>query len=255
MADILVPTGRGLLTPSIAPDIASPTFGVAGLQLTPQSPATLLGSALKAEWDARAGVAANTWTDSVASTVLTGTGSPTFGADAGYFNELSVWQFSGAQYLDTGNLAELVPVDVDAWFCVIGRLTIVDATTRQLFSFRNDQSPNDVAYAVRANSTTNLWNVTWGAAAHITQRTADTAMHRFEILALNGRRYFYVDGQTYLAATGASSGRSVERVALPTVSSSTSACSIAVVRIAWPVPTGIQRQQMRAYDRAIWGTP
>lgn len=226
------------------------------MQLTVSAPATVLGANLKAEWDARAGTAANTWTDSVAGAVLTGSNSPTFGVDTGFFNGLSVWQLTGSgnQKLDTGQLgAELVAAGTPIYVCLIVRHTLIAASQRVIRLFQSADTQSYIQnlgssgiFPVTINTPSGLMTSTYAANT--------SSVHRYEF-GLDGTfGWTIVNGRVRLKQALAMPNLNVQRVILPFETPTTTAIIYAAVRIADVWPTGLQREQMRAYDRSVFGT-
>lgn len=255
MTDILLPgAGRGAVSPAVAPPVAMASSSVAGLRLTPQSPATLLGANLKAEWDCRSGTAANTWTDAITSAVLTGSGSPTFAADPGYFNGLSVWQMSGAQLMDTGNLAAaLVAASTATWMCLICRQPS-PGSNKVLFTPTNTAA--QAAWIFGQSAATPFALTLFAPSTNSNSAFApDAAVHRYEFgcQSSSSGRTLVKDG-VLIKFTSGSSNRVLQRVVMPQLSETAASLNVACLRIADTWPTNEQREQMRAYDRAIFGT-
>lgn len=248
-------------SPSLAPPIGQPLAGrlAAGAALTLPivAPATLLGTDLAAEWDARAGVAATTWTDQKSSIVLTASGSPTFGTDGAFFNGLSVWKIASGQFLNSGTVTAFIATNLPFYVSMVCRFTSGVAANKNMWRIVNS---GGLATSSGA-STSSVSRLTLGTSAtSVNSRVnafnnSNTDVHRFEFGQTGSIGLMHVDGievggGVVLAVTQ----RASEAFSIPTATSPITDFNVASIRVVSPYPSATVRAQLRAYDASIWGS-
>jgi hypothetical protein len=149
----------------------------------------LLGSNLKAYFDARYGIVDSThWASLASAHVLAATNSPTYGADPGYFGGRSVWKFirASSQYMDSGSSSPQVwAVNATGFyaFMVVRLPVLTDAGMRWMIV--SDNNPSAAApWQFYNDSTGGLvkFNINQNAGETVTN-TVDTSVHFIEFIA------------------------------------------------------------------------
>lgn len=254
MANVAYP-GAPYVAKPISPPMAGVFGAAAEISLPIIAPATLLGSDLIADWDARAGVAATTWTDQKASIVLTATGSPTFATDGAYFNGLPVWKIVSGQQLSTGTIATFLTSSSTFSISTVCRFTSGTLANKNLW---RTFTTNGTVQSWLAQALNSVARLGMTGAISIQSRvgafdSSNTDVHRFEFAFNGARAYILLDGVD--VGDGAmSQSRSSETFTMPTITANTIAINIASTRIVSPLPSANVRAQLRAYDASIWGT-
>jgi len=225
------------------------------------NPADLLGATLLAEWDARIGVGSNIWTDSVTGRVLTGTGSPTFGVDAGKFGGRNVWKFVAAssQSMDTGaSGATIFSAGVGAYYISFVARQTSGTTTGTHQGYVNMLDNANTTIGMQFSRTdTSVWNsYQLGGFAHSGGSTPDTAQHLFEIfLDGTGKRYYAIDGVDVGDGLGGNTTAViVERIMIGAYVTASwfSNLAVARVRVCTTVPSAALRTALLEVDRDVW---
>lgn len=235
------------------------------------SGASILGSSLLAEWDARFGTntaGARTWTDQKGGLVLTGSGTPGFTTDGANFRGLSTWDFAAAssQYFDSGGAGPTLIASASAnLYCsmVLRATSTADTGVVQAYAGLLDNALSQ--YAAQPNRPAgagHTWNCFMCGANAISAPVAgDMAVHLFEMyLSPTGTLKFDIDGVGVAdnATPGIVTLAAVQRVNIGGFVSGPnflSNCRVARLRICATTPTTAQRAQLRTLDRAIWGVP
>lgn len=229
------------------------------------SPTSILGATLLAEWDARRGTTANTWTDSISGRVLTGSGTPTLAVDGSFFAARSVWKFvlASTQLMDTGAAgATLYAVGSKPYVSFVARATATAAGFQTLVNL-HDNAAATISVQWRmggGGAADGTWRgqlVTGDANADI---VADTNVHLFEIfLDATGRRWVSIDGvdASNDATTGIVTTTIIQRVSIGAFTGGTAPTSVNIARLRCcsAVPSAAQRAQLRALDQSVWGVP
>lgn len=256
IASALAPSVAAPCAPSVASNLTS-----ARVQLPIVAPATLLGSALKADWDSRAGAMNGvSWTDQQAMIALAaGGGMPAYGSDGSFFNGLSVWKPTASQWLSNALVSLLVSGNVSFHISTVFRLPDGSASTKLILLARNSSA--QISFRVlAATGGTGKLSVDWGtnnmSSANDSFALTDTSVHRVEIGTWDGQHQIWCDG-TQLATTSTTLfqlNRNVEQIGIPVVSGASNAINTASLRITTPAPSAAQRAQLRAYDASVWGS-
>lgn len=226
----------------------------------------LLGSSLLFDFDARHGAnpTAVTWADHVRTMTLTGTNTPTFGNDPGFFNNRSVWKFLAAstQYMDTGTLgATLIATGASGMYgsMVVRASLITDLSATQLFgSYRSDAGTVLMSVQRISGATASVRGFLVGNNANNALDIGLTPRLLEVYLDATGRRYFAIDGVDVsdLATTGLTATANLTRLTLGATNAGAtpSNMNIARVRLCSAVPSLSIRTSLRQIDHLVWGT-
>lgn len=231
---------------------------------------SILGALLLREFDARVGVATGprTWTDQIASMVLTGVGTPLFNTDGVNFRGLPTWRFdfASSQYMDSGGAGgTIIPSASPNMYCsMVGRATSA-ADTGVVQSYVGLLDNALTQFSIQPNRPAggaHAWNCFMCGASAISSPVAgDTNVHLFEMyLSPTGTLKFDIDGVGVAdnATAGLVTLAAVQRINIGAWVSGPNFLSnfrIARLRICSSAPNAAQRAQLRVLDQQIWGVP
>lgn len=216
------------------------------------SPRSVLGSNLRALWDSRVNASAATWTDSILGVPMTGSGTPTLGADAlGRYAGKPVFSFNGTtQAFDTGDMAfDLVATGTKPYMWIVACAESGAAAASRIAGLTLNTGSTQLAFGdTDGNGDTNgayTGAVLLGAAA------APQAQPSFWELYYDtdGTRRFARDGVVLASGAIATISTAVRRAqfgGFPATGVQFAKCSIAQVGICIAVPTAAQRAALQA---------
>lgn len=220
----------------------------------------ILGTLLRAEWDARFGIAANVWTDQARNIPLTGSGTPVRAADGVNFKTLPVWKFvsGSSQLMRTGAQATpIIPAGNTFYLSHVSRWPIAGFVSSQV-ALQCVDAPITVSLGAFERLNATDYRASNASGQNISPSNFDNAVHSWEQYINSAGNYELARDGVVLATSGATTlPQDFEELVIGAAQDPAAFADIfyARVRICTSVPSAAQRAQLLALDRSVWGTP
>lgn len=236
---------------------------------TPSAPATsaqaILGGLLRLEYDARfgtsgSGTAGAAWVDQARAVQLSGSGSPVLAADGANFLTRPVWKFvsGSSQLMRTGAQPQpIIPAGNTFYVSHVSRWPVAGFVAGQV-AFQCVDAPITVSLGAfeRLNATDHRASNASGQ--NIVTSNFDTAVHSWEQYINAAGNYEVARDGVVLGTSGATTlPQDFEELVISAAQDPAAFSDIYYgrFRVCSRVPSAVQRAQLLALDRAVWGSP
>lgn len=226
----------------------------------PKTVATVLGANLSFRIDSLTSWSAAAWVDQVASLSLTGTGTPTRGADGTNFRGKNVISFNGTNQGYSGSAgSDICATSTRPYIYLVMRELAGSASTTKVLQTYDAGAANEVYGIGDTAGTTTSLSARIESQSIGTVNYPITAPSFWEVyLDSSGVRSFARDGSVIATFPGAiSTTHAIRTVSVGAAVNTVqwSSCRVAEVVICTSLPSSTTRGLLQAISQEQWGTP